>query len=230
MLKILVACESSGVVRDAFTKRGWDAWSCDLLPANGKHFQGDVLELLADNWDMMIAHPPCTYLTSSGLHWTARGLRDPKLTEDALAFVRKLLSAPIHHIALENPIGRIGTAIRKADQYIRPYEFGHDASKTTGLWLKNLPKLSPTKFIPPSRYACCGEWQPKGICSQCGKNTKPRWENQTPRGQDGTAPSSDRWQKRSVTFYRIAEAMASQWTPFVLNSTKKSHDSQLISC
>jgi hypothetical protein len=164
----------------------------------------------------MIVHPPCTYLTSSGLHWTTRGLRDPKLTEDAVEFVRVLLDAPIKHIALENPIGRIGTAIRKANQYINPYEFGHDHAKTTGLWLKDLPDLIGWHYIPPSRWACCGKWQEHGNCSECGKKVKPRWQNQTPRGQDKTSPSKDRWKTRSKTFEGIADAMARQWGLYCL--------------
>jgi len=218
--RLLVGCESSGTVRDAFARLGWDAWSCDLLPADGQHIQTDVREILfADTWDLMIAHPPCTYLTASGLHWTTRGLRDPKLTENAIDFVRLLMDAPIDYIAIENPVGRIGTAIRKADQYIQPHMFGHDHSKTTGLWLKNLPKLKPTELIPAARHACCGKWQEVGACSDCGKPTKPRWGNQTPRGQDRTPPSATRWQKRSVTFAGIADAMAEQWTQHIAETT-----------
>lgn len=217
-LRVLVACESSGVVRDAFARLSCDAWSCDVLPANGQHIQDDVSKHLHDGWDLMIAHPPCTYLASSGMHWTTRGLRDPKLTEDALDFVRLLMDAPIRHIAIENPVGRISTAIRKADQYIHPYQFGDDHSKTTGLWLKSLPPLQPTKIIPPARYACCGKWQDEGQCSQCGKPTKPRWGNQTPRGMDATPPSKLRWQKRSKTHQGIADAMAQQWTQHILEA------------
>jgi len=218
--RLLVGCESSGTVRDAFARLGWDAWSCDLLPADGQHIQTDVSEILfADMWDLMIAHPPCTYLTASGMHWTTRGLRDPKLTEDALDFVRLLMDAPVPFIAIENPVGRIGTAIRKADQYVHPYLFGHDASKCTGLWLSNLPKLNPTGFVPAARHACCGKWQEEGPCSECGKKTKPRWGNQTPRGQDGTPPSKDRWQKRSKTHQGIADAMAEQWTQHIAETT-----------
>ena len=217
-LRVLVACESSGTVRDSFAQLGWDAWSSDLLPADGQHIQGDVSEHLHDGWDLMIAHPPCTYLAASGMHWTTRGLRDPKLTEDALDFVRLLMEAPISHIALENPVGRIGTAICKANQYIHPYQFGDDISKRTGLWLKNLPPLRPTDFIPAAHHACCGKWQDDGQCSECGKKTKPRWGNQTPRGQDGTPPSKDRWQKRSKTHQGIANAMAQQWTQHILET------------
>jgi hypothetical protein len=142
-LKVLVACEFSGIVRDAFRSVGHDAWSCDLLDTErpGPHIRGDVLDVLGDGWDLMIAHPPCTYLSSSGMHWTTRGLRDRSLTEDALAFVRSLLAAPIPKICLENPIGIISTRVRKPDQITQPWQFGDDASKKTCLWLKGLKSL-----------------------------------------------------------------------------------------
>jgi len=195
-MRVLIACESSGAVRDAFALRGHDAWSCDFLPSEspGNHYQCDVLEVLHLGWDLMIAHPTCTYLCSSGMHWTTRGLRDPQLTEDALEFVRKLMAAPIHRIAIENPVGCISTRIRPADQYIQPYEFGDDASKKTGLWLKNLPLLTPTNPIAPRIV-----------------NGKKRWGNQTDSGQNKLAPSEDRWRERSRTYQGIAEAIAAQW-------------------
>lgn len=204
-MRVLVACEFSGVVREAFRALGHDAVSCDLLPSEqpGPHRQCDVREILAEGWDLMIAHPPCTYLCASGLHWNVRrpGRRykiEPEvraqLTEEALAFVRELLAAPIERIALENPVGRIGTAIRPADQIIQPYQFGHDASKATCLWLKNLPPLTPTAFVPPRMV-----------------NGKPRWGNQTDSGQNRLGPSADRWALRSITYPGIADAMAAQW-------------------
>ena len=198
-MRVLVACEYSGRVRDAFLDAGHYALSCDLLPTDskyprGEHYQGDVLNLLGEGWDLMIAHPPCTYLSVSGMHWTTRGLRDPKLTEDALDFVRKLLDAPIGMIALENPVSVISSRIRKPDQIINPYEFGHDASKKTCLWLKNLPKLASTNFIEPRII-----------------NGRKRWGNQTDSGQNKLAPSDDRWKIRSETYKGIAEAMANQW-------------------
>lgn len=195
-MRVLVACEYSGVVRDAFLRRGHDAMSCDLLPteAKGPHYQGDVLDIINDGWDMMIAHPPCTYLSASGLHWNKRVEGREEKTLEALKFVTALLSAPILRIALENPVGRISTAIRPADQYVNPYEFGHDASKKTGLWLQNLPKLRPTKYIEPRIV-----------------NGKKRWGNQTDSGQNKLGPSEDRWKIRSVTYKGIAEAMAEQW-------------------
>lgn len=195
-MRVLVACEYSGRVRDAFLARGHVAMSCDLLPTDvaGPHYQGDVTDILADGWDLMIAHPPCTYLSVSGMHWTARGLRDPKLTEDALDFVRLLMAAPIERIALENPVSVISSRIRKPDQTIQPYQFGHDASKKTCLWLKNLPLLRPTGFVEPRVV-----------------DGKQRWGNQTDSGQNVLGPSDDRWKERSKTYEGIAEAMAEQW-------------------
>jgi hypothetical protein len=196
MLKILVACEYSGRVRDAFTRLGHFAMSCDLPPtdAPGLHWQGDVTEILNMGWDIMIAHPPCTYLSVSGMHWTTRGLRDPQLTEDALTFVRLLMDAPIPKIAIENPISVISSRIRKPDQTVNPYEFGHDASKKTCLWLKNLPLLKPTQVIEPRIV-----------------NGRKRWGNQTDSGQNKLPPSDDRWKIRSETYQGIADAMAHQW-------------------
>ena len=147
-MKVLVACEYSGIVRNAFTALGHDAWSCDILPTEtpGNHYQCDVRDVLGLGWDLMIAHPPCTFLSVSGMHWTKRGLRDPKLTEDALDFVRLLMDANIKQIAIENPVSVISSRIRKPDQIIQPWQFGHNASKATCLWLKNLPRLTHTHF------------------------------------------------------------------------------------
>jgi hypothetical protein len=217
-VKVLVACEYSGRVRDAFIRGGHEAMSCDLLPTDvpGPHYQGDVRDLLGEGWDLMVAHPPCTYLSVSGMHWTARGLRDPKLTEEALDFVRLLMGVPIGRIAIENPISVIASRIRKADQIIQPYQFGHDASKATCLWLKNLPPLVATEMIQP-RLVCCGSELPEGVgkygCPNCNgeKAARPRWGNQTDSGQNKLAPSADRWKKRSETFSGIADAMAAQW-------------------
>lgn len=195
-MKVLVACEFSGIVRDAFIKRGHDAWSCDLLPSEteGNHFTGDIREKLSTRdiydwkWDLMIAHPPCTYLSSSGLHWNKRVPGREEKTEDALRFVQYLLDAPIERIALENPIGRISSKIRKPDQIIQPWMFGEDASKATCLWLKGLPPLIATNIIKKDRYA-----------------------NQTQSGQNKLGPSADRWKERSRTYPGIALAMAEQW-------------------
>lgn len=197
-MRVLVACEFSGAVRDAFAKRGHDAWSCDLLPAetDGQHIQADVLTVLNDGWDLMIAHPPCTYLCSSGLHWNGRVDGREELTEESLEFVRALMAAPIPRSAIENPIGCIGTRIRKADQIIQPYMFGHDASKSTCLWLKGLPKLKPTGYVEP----------------RITKQGKKRWANQTDSGQSNLSPGPNRWKERSKTYEGIAEAMATQWS------------------
>jgi site-specific DNA-cytosine methylase len=171
--------------------------SCDLLPSEqpGPHHQGDVRELLGQEWDLLIAHPPCTYLSVSGMHWTTRGLRDPKLTEDALDFVRLFMNAPIERIAIENPVSVISSRIRKPDQIIQPYQFGHDASKKTCLWLKGLPLLKPTQMVEPRIVG-----------------GKQRWGNQTDSGQNKLPPSKDRWKLRSKTYEGIADAMAAQWS------------------
>jgi hypothetical protein len=192
-MKVLVACEYSGRVRDAFRSKGHDALSCDLLPADngGPHYQGDVRDLLTDHWDLLIGFPPCTYLAASGMHWTTRGLRDPQLTEDALDFVQLLLNAPVDKIALENPVGCISTRIRKPDQYIQPWQFGHPHSKKTCLWLKNLPTLTHTNVL---------------TVPESGK-----WDNQTKSGQNKLPPSADRWKIRSMTYQGVADAMADQW-------------------
>ena len=195
-MKVLIACESSGTVRDAFIRAGHDAMSCDILPTEkpGPHYQGDVRDVLGDGWDLLIGHPPCTYLSVSGMHWTTRGLRDPQLTEDALAFARLLMDAPIARIAIENPVSIISSRIRKPDQIIQPYQFGHDASKKTCLWLKGLPPLRPTAFVEPRIVG-----------------GKSRWSNQTDSGQNKLPPSKDRWRMRSKTYQGIADAMAAQW-------------------
>jgi site-specific DNA-cytosine methylase len=192
-MKVLIACEYSGAVRDAFIRRGHNAMSCDLLPtdAPGAHYQGDVFDIINDGWDLMIAHPPCTYLSVSGMHWTKRGLRDPRLTEDALEFVRRLMAAPVERIAVENPVSVISSRIRKPDQIVQPWWFGHDASKKTCLWLKNLPLLKPTDVLPG--------------------DAKTRRGNQTASGQNKLPPSKDRWKIRSATYEGIANAMAAQW-------------------
>jgi hypothetical protein len=219
-MKVLVACEYSGTVRDEFRKMGHDAWSCDILPTDvdGPHYQCDVRDVIHKGWDLLIAHPPCTYLAVSGMHWTTRGFRDQKLTEDALDFVKLLLNAPIEKIALENPISVISSRIRKPDQMIHPWMFGHDASKTTCLWLKNLPQLVHTKVIAPQGWTLETQTSDDGYSIErygyifkTEQKNKLRWSNQTPGGQDKTGPSEDRWKIRSKTYSGIAEAMANQW-------------------
>ena len=186
----------SGRVRDAFIRRGCDAWSCDLLPTikPGPHYQCDVRLILDRQWDIGIFHPDCTYLCSSGLHWNKRVSGRQEKTEQALEFVRLLMAAPIHRIAIENPVGCISTRIRPFDQKIQPYEYGDDASKQTCLWLKNLPLLKPTKYVEP-------RWV----------DGKPRWGNQTDSGQNRLGPSEDRAMLRSLTYPGIARAFAAAW-------------------
>lgn len=205
-MRVLIACEFSGTVREAFRRRGHDAWSADLLPAadgSPHHLRGDVLDVLSHGWDMMVAHPPCTYLSVSGLHWNHRNAERAAKTEAALEFVRQLLAAPIERIALENPVSCISSRIRKPDQTIQPYEFGADASKRTCLWLQG---LAPLRKDPAQRVA--GRLVPHSDGS--GRMVE-RWANQTDSGQNRLAPSPDRWAVRSITYPGIAEAMAEQW-------------------
>ena len=180
-MKVLVACEYSGTVRDAFIAAGHEALSCDLLPTDipGPHYQGDVRDVLHDGWDLMIAHPPCTHLAVSGARW----FKDKQAEQaEALDFVRLLLDAPIERIALENPISVISSRIRKPDQIIQPWQFGHGETKATCLWLKGLPKLEPTNIVD-------------------GREARVH----------KLPPSADRWKIRSTTYKGIAEAMAQQW-------------------
>ena len=179
--RVLIACEFSGRVRDAFAAKGHDAWSCDLIPTEspGNHIVGDVRSCLNERWDLIIAHPPCTYLAVSGARWFASRRSE---TAAALTFVRLLLSAPCPAIALENPISLISTAIRKPDQIIQPWMFGHPETKATCLWLKGLPPLTPTNVV-------------EGRAANVHR----------------MAPCPDRWKKRSRTYPGIAAAMAQQW-------------------
>lgn len=250
-MRVLIACEYSGVVRDAFAAKGHQAMSCDLLPSEsaGLHYEGSVEDVLdgwmpvsftsecgldddsfcqrtqmdcgecqcigptqdgieykeingslfgrpknRKHWDLMVAHPPCTFVCSSGLHWNSRVEGRQAKTEAALKFVELLMNAPIAKIAIENPIGCISTRIRKYDQIIQPWQYGEDASKATCLWLKGLPLLTPTDPIEPRIV-----------------NGKKRWANQTDSGQNRLGPSPDRWKIRSATYEGIAAAMADQW-------------------
>jgi len=252
-VRVLIACEFSGVVREAFRARGHEAWSCDLLPTElpGLHYTGDVRDILdgwmpvqfqsacdphgdgwcsvtdgdpnecpcpgptddrmeyretaaglfarpvaRPGWDLMVAHPPCTYLTLAGLHWNNRIPGRREKTDESLRFVRDLLAAPVPKIALENPVGCISTHICKPDQIVQPWQFGHPESKQTCFWLRGLPKLQPTEVLEPTRFQL---------------NGRPRWDNQTPTGQNRLGPSPDRWKKRSKTCQGIADAMAEQW-------------------
>jgi len=202
-MKVLIACEFSGIVRDAFKAKDHDAWSCDLLPTEkpGNHIQGDVLAILRDGWDLMIAHPPCTHLAVSGARW----FKDKKQEQaEALSFVLHLLCAPIEQIALENPISIISTRIRKPDQIIQPYWFGDSVQKATCLWLKNLPLLQPTKivdrgliYVDPHGNKHGGVHTMRGLKAYSPLMLLPRNE--------------ERWKIRSRTFQGIADAMADQW-------------------
>jgi hypothetical protein len=189
-MKVLVACEYSGTVREAFRKLGHDAISCDLLSTDlpGQHYQGNVFDIINNGFDLMIAHPPCTYLCSSGLHWNKRRPERAEQTEEAINFFMALYNCSIPKISIENPIGCISSRFRKPNQIIQPWMFGEDASKATCLWSKNLPDLIPTNIIKKARYA-----------------------NQTSSGQNNLGPSPDRWKLRSKTYQGIADAMAEQW-------------------
>lgn len=180
-MRALIGCEFSGIVREEFRRRGHDAWSCDLLDTEipGQHIKGDLLNALGDGWDLGIFHPPCTRLAVSGARWF-KLYREEQ--EEALEFVRRLLDAPIQKIALENPISVISTRIRKPDQIIQPWMFGHGETKATCLWLKNLPPLKPTAVVQ-------------------GREARVHY----------ASPGPNRWKERSRTLPGIAEAMADQW-------------------
>ena len=229
-IKVLVACECSGRVKTAFRERGFDAWSCDLkpseIPDDKYHLEGDIQEVLRNipEWDLMIAHPDCQYLASSGLHWNSRIPGRHQKTNEAIEFVKWLLSVPIPCIALENPIGCISTKIRKPDQIIQPYQFGEDASKATCLWLKGLPKLQPTEYVLPHWRCECG-YQFKNtiygrFCPDCHKNSYGKWvwANQTPSGQNKLSPSDHRKADRARTYQGIANAMADQWGDYLMKA------------
>lgn len=180
-MKVLVACEFSGIVRDAFLKDGHDAISCDLLPTEkeGPHYQGSVLDILNDGWDLMVAHPPCTYTAVSGARWFKSRIEEQK---NAVEFFLTLYNSKIPRIANEHPVSVISTLFRKPDQYIQPWMFGHGETKKTGLWLKNLPKLEPTKIVN-------------------GRKNRVHYE----------PPHKERWRNRSRTYQGVANAMAAQW-------------------
>jgi hypothetical protein len=194
-MKVLIACEYSGIVRDAFTIKGHDAWSCDILPTdnpNGNHYEGDVKDILYNDWDLIIAHPPCTYFANSGVRWLYEKPNRWAELDKAAEFFNLFLDHPCEKVAIENPvIHKHALKLinnRKYTQTIQPWQFGHDASKRTCLWLKNLPLLEPTKIIKKARYS-----------------------NQTPSGQNNLGPSAKRWKIRSETYIGIASAMANQW-------------------
>jgi hypothetical protein len=180
-MRVLVACEFSGVVRDAFTVLGHDAWSCDVLPSetNGQHYQGDIRDFLDAGWDLLIAHPPCTHLSVSGARWF-KDKRDEQA--HSLGFVLQLAAAPIERIAIENPISILSSFWRPPDQILQPWQFGHGETKATCLWLKGLPRLWPTEIVD-------------------GREARVH----------RMAPSEDRWRERSRTYSGLAKAMAAQW-------------------
>lgn len=188
--KVLIACEFSGVVRDAFVRRGFDAISCDLLDSekDGKHYKGDVFDIIDKGFDLMIAHPPCTYLAVSGARWFKYRMREQQA---GLDFVSRLMSVNIKHVAIENPVSVISSRIRKPDQIIQPWQHGHGETKATCLWLKNLPLLTPSKIVD-------------GRVSRIHK----------------MPPSADRGKNRSRSYPGIAAAMAEQWGDYIINSYK----------
>ncbi len=205
-MKVLVACEFSQIVTRAFRERGHEAYSCDVLLTEGNpdwHFICDIrdLEHRIDFWswgkvDLLIVHPPCQFLSSSGLHWNYRIPGRREKTEEALNFVRWLMALPVKRYCIENPIGAISKNIRKPDQKIQPWQFGHPESKLTGLWLKGLPLLISTNVLTPTHFQ---------------DNGRPRWDNQTKSGQNKLAPSPHRSADRARTYSGIAQAMAEQW-------------------
>lgn len=214
-MKVLVACEYSGRVRDAFAAKGHDAISCDFLPtaSRGRHYQGDVLDIINDGYDLMIAHPPCTYLTCSAewaykegpyhqtvLPGTLVGEARQKAREEAVEFVRKLWECDIPKVVIENPVGVLSKQFMEPSQYIQPYEYGDDASKKTCLWIRGLPLLQPTGLLTPRLAPVNG-----------GKSYAFRWGNQTDSGQNREPPGEDRWKIRSTTWQGWADAMAEQW-------------------
>lgn len=180
-MRVLVACEFSGIVRDEFIARGHDAWSCDLLPTErpGPHIQADVFTALKQQWDLMIAFPPCTHLAVSGARWFKNKIQEQSA---AIAFVGSLMAADVARIAIENPIGVLSTHIRKPDQIVQPFMFGDPYMKTTCFWLKNLPKLEPTNIVEGREQKC--------------------WKE---------PPSPERWKNRSRTYPGLARAIAAQW-------------------
>lgn len=213
MARVLIGCEMSGRVRDAFIRAGHDAVSCDILPSEswGPHTQKDVLEVLDEGWDAAIFFPPCTYLTSAGLFRNKGNPARQEQTKQAIAFVEALWTAPIKYKALENPVGCLSTrsTLGKPSQIIQPWQFCEDASKATCLWLDGFPKLKPTGFCPP-RLVMEGE--------HAGKM---RWSNQTDSGQNRLAPSPDRAKIRGLTYPFIAIAMGRQWGAFLSEQERK---------
>lgn len=226
-MRVLVGCERSGIVREAFRRLGHDAWSCDTEPAEDRsefHIEGDVLWFVEnlEPFDLFIVHPPCTFLCSSGLHWNKRRPDRANDTERAYRFATRCISVPVERVCMENPIGCLSTRIRKPEQIIQPYQFGEDASKATCLWLNNLSKLVPTGLVAP-RIVIDKKGYPR-----------PRWANQTDSGQNKFGPSPQRSMDRARTYRGIADAMAMAmqwggWMPHALDITKRAAWSQYLS-
>jgi len=215
-MKILISCEFSGIVRDAFIRRGHDAISCDLLPteAEGPHYQCDVREVLNMGWDMMIAHPPCTHLAASGARWFAEKRADGR-QQEGIDFFMEMINAPIPRIAVENPVGIMSRLYRKPDQIIQPWEFGHEVQKATCLWLIGLPLLQSTNVVSRGMIYV----DPRGH-SHGGCFTMRAKRAYSPLML--LPPGEERWKIRSRTFFGIAEAMAVQWTgPLERNSAER---------
>jgi hypothetical protein len=201
-MRVLIACEFSGVVRKAFAARGHDAWSCDLEPTDipGQHYQGDVMDIINDDWNLMIAHPPCTYLTVTGNKWFKPEYKDRFPTrqqdrQDAINFFMSLVNSPIEKIAIENPIGIMSTMYKKPNQIIHPWQFGHEASKSTCLWLKGLDNLKPTNIVDKGEF----------VTYKSGKRMT-KWY-----ADAASKPPKERAKIRNTTFQGIADAMAEQW-------------------
>lgn len=229
--RVLVACECSGRVKSAFRERGFDAWSCDIqeseIPDDKYHIKDDVLKHLNDGWDLMIAHPDCTFIANSGGHWLHRQPGRWEKMVEAANFFKEVIGADIPAIGAENPIPHhyaVDIIGKDYDQIVQPYHFGEDASKATCLWLKGLPKLQKTKVIEP-HYACrCGSADRfeyslgKYGCPNCNGEHIARqvWSNQTASGQNKLAPSAHRKADRARTYQGIAEAMATQWGDYLL--------------
>lgn len=200
-MKILIACEFSGIVREAFRKKGHDAWSCDLLPSDiyGKHYQGDVFDVIGNGWDMMIAHPPCTDLSASGARWW-KEKRATGRQQKSIEFFLKLAGANIQKIAIENPVGIMSKQYRKPDQYIQPYEYGHPETKKTCLWLHRLSKLKPTNIVEPDYMR-----------NQDGSFKLDKKGKRYSRTHFMSGRNPNRSKLRSLTFQGWADAMAEQW-------------------
>lgn len=216
-MKILIACEFSGTVRDAFSALGHDAWSCDLLPSEtpGNHYHGDVFDIIDENWDMAICHPPCTHIAVSGAAHFAKKIADGRQQEGIEFFMKFTRLDHIPRVAIENPVCIMSRLWRKPDQIIQPWMFGHRESKATCLWLKGLPKLTPTKIMEPvwKKNPDGSDWMTAKGKRESPAHSRPqtRWENQTASGQNKLPPSAERWKLRSKTYEGIAKAMALQW-------------------